>query len=80
MSLGKRSAHLPTSQIRVVVEAECSSCGPIFPTQNEALQTLEAATAHTTSTGHLIILNGTIDAPQLEELEPLPSLLEAVRP
>jgi len=80
MSLEKGSAHLPISQIRIVVEAECSSFGPIFQPQNQALQTLEAATVHTTSTGHLVILNGTIDAPQLEELEPLPPLPDAVRP
>jgi hypothetical protein len=80
MSMERGSAHLAISQVRIIVEAECSSCGPIFQTQNEALQTLEAATAHTTSTGHLVILNGTIDAPQLEELGPIPSFPEAVQP
>jgi hypothetical protein len=80
MSLEKVSALLSISQVRMIVEAECSSCGQIFQTLSEALQTLEAATAHTASTGHLVILNGTIDAPELEEPEPLPYLPQAVRP
>lgn len=80
MSMERGSAPLAISQVRIVVEAECSSCGPIFEAQNEASQILEAATAHTTSTGHLVILNGTIDAPQLEELGPAPPFPEALRP
>jgi len=68
------------SQARIVIEAECSRCGPILPAQDEGLRTLEAATAHTNSTGHLVILNGTIDAPELDELDPLPSCTEGDKP
>jgi len=80
MSMERGSVPLAISHVRMIVEAECSFCGPIFQTQNEAWQTLEAATAHTASTGHVVILNGTIDAPHLEELGPIPSFPAAVQP
>lgn len=50
--------------VRLIIEAECSRCGPIL---NGGLEAIEKATTHTLSTGHIVILNGTVDAPEHEE-------------
>lgn len=49
------------SSIRLVIEAECSCCGPVSGDENAGLENIEAALAHTAQTGHVVILNGTID-------------------
>ena len=49
------------STIRLVIEAECSCCGPVSGDENTGLKNIEAALAHTAQTGHVVILNGTVD-------------------
>jgi len=49
---------------RLVIEAECSTCGSIDIA--EGLLLVQTALAHTVSTGHVVILNGTTDLPDEE--------------
>lgn len=51
--------------VRLIIDAECTRCGPIL---SGGLETIEKATTHTLSTGHIVILNGTVDAPEEAEL------------
>ena len=55
--------------VRIVIEAECNQCGPIVQQDCDAGAILQAATLHTAVTGHVVILNGTVDLPQLEDSE-----------
>ena len=59
------SLAFPVSEdrIRLVLEAECSRCGPIFQAQSEGVARIQAAITHTSATGHVVILNGTVDVP-----------------
>lgn len=50
--------------VRLIIDAECSRCGLIL---SGGLEVVERATTHTVSTGHIVILNGTVDAPEQEE-------------
>jgi hypothetical protein len=61
----------PEGKVRLVLEAECSSCGPIFQRENAGLRGIDAALQHTSATGHIVILNGTIDLPELDLPEPV---------
>lgn len=54
-------------ETRVVIEVECSLCGPVFQIDRNGLDGIEAATAHTSATGHVVILNGTVDLPEQDE-------------
>ena len=56
------------SHVRLVIEAACSCCGPIHNAP-AGLEAIEAASAHTAESGHVVILNGTVDRPELEEAE-----------
>jgi hypothetical protein len=56
------------SNVRLVIEAACSCCGPIHNAP-AGLEAIEAASAHTAESGHVVILNGTVDRPELEEPE-----------
>lgn len=60
-------ASLPESDVRLVVEAECSCCGPIPASTMPGLQSVQAAVRHSAETGHVVILNGTVDRPEFEE-------------
>jgi hypothetical protein len=55
------------SNVRLVIEAACSWCGPIHNAP-AGLEAIEAASAHSAESGH-VILNGTVDRPELEEPE-----------
>ena len=57
------------TDIRIVIEAECSSCGPIERNATAGLDMIHNAARHTAETGHVVILNGTVDRPDLEGLE-----------
>jgi hypothetical protein len=46
--------------VRLIIDAECSRCGLIL---SGGLEAVEQATTHTLCTGHIVILNGTVDAP-----------------
>jgi hypothetical protein len=47
--------------VRLVIEAECSRCGPISVSENIGVEPIDAALMHTAQTGHVVILNGTVD-------------------
>jgi hypothetical protein len=55
--------------VRLVIEAECSRCGPISVGENTGFGHIDAALAHTAQTGHVVILNGTVDRLDLEGRE-----------
>lgn len=55
------SSAIAISEIRVVIEAECSRCGLLSAHENPSLGNIDAALAHTAQTGHVVILNGTVD-------------------
>lgn len=57
------------TDIRIVIEAECSSCGPIAHNTTAGLDIIRNAARHTAQTGHVVILNGTVDRPDLEGRE-----------
>jgi hypothetical protein len=70
------ATHIPSTSlsrsdenVRLVIEAECSRCGPISVGENTGLGRIDAALTHTAQTGHVVILNGTVDHPDLEERE-----------
>lgn len=50
-------------RIRLVLDAECSHCGPIFHEKSEGAARIQAAITHASATGHVVILNGTVDLP-----------------
>lgn len=54
--------------IRLVVEAECTACGPIGRELPAGLEVIRRAMRHTAETGHVVILNGTVDSPEIEGL------------
>lgn len=59
----------PISQhARLVIEAECNRCGPICAAEDDALAIIQWAKAHTVATGHVVILNGTVDSPEREDI------------
>jgi hypothetical protein len=55
-------------QARLVIEAECNRCGPICAAEDDALAIIQWAKAHTVATGHVVILNGTVDSLQREDI------------
>lgn len=55
------SSAIAVSELRVVIEAECSRCGPLSAHETAGLGNIDAALAHTAQTGHVVILNGTVD-------------------
>jgi hypothetical protein len=68
--------HIPSNSlsrsdenIRLVIEAECSRCGPISVGESTGSRDIDAALAHTAQTGHVVILNRTVDRPDLEQRE-----------
>jgi len=70
------ATHIPSTSlsrsdenVRLVIEAECSRCGPISVGENTGFEPIDAALAHTAQTGHVVILNGTVDRLDLEGRE-----------
>jgi hypothetical protein len=61
--------NLADTDIRIVIEDECSSCGPVGRSPTAGLYIIHHAARHTAETGHVVILNGTVDRPDLEERE-----------
>ena len=53
--------------VRLILEAICPVCGPLWNEPNDLMDGLFAvfvAEAHTAETGHVVALNGTTDAPE----------------
>lgn len=54
------------SMPRLIIDATCTTCGSIDTPNNKALLVPEMAMRHTSTTGHVVILNGTVDDPEYE--------------
>jgi hypothetical protein len=50
---------------RLVVEAECPTCGPLAGDHTDGLSVVQFALSHTAKTGHVVILSGTTDIPEV---------------
>ena len=46
---------------RLVIEAECTTCGPICDDTQNGISIVQLALEHSTATEHVVILNGTTD-------------------
>ena len=57
---------------RLVIEAECTTCGRVCDEATDGMSTVQLALTHTAATGHVVILNGTTDLPDADD--PTPSL------
>jgi hypothetical protein len=55
---------------RVVIEAYCPSCERVWGPCEDAFTVLQSARDHAQSTAHVVALNGTIDLPEVESLNP----------
>ena len=51
---------------RLIIDANCATCGPVEPSGSDRTTVPELAVQHTAATGHVVILNGTVDAPDNE--------------
>jgi hypothetical protein len=49
---------------RVIIEATCTTCGPLDG-HEEGAEGINLARAHTEATGHIVVLSGTSDIPEL---------------
>ncbi len=49
--------------VRLVIEGECTTCGPICDDTENGISIVLIALAHSTATKHVVILNGTTDVP-----------------
>lgn len=68
MALGSRCPADDTRQkVRLVIEAECSSCGSVCDREIDGFKAVQAALVHTSVTGHIVILNGTADLPECDD-------------
>jgi hypothetical protein len=52
-------------QPRLVVEAECPTCGPLADDHTDGSSVVRFALSHSAETGHIVILNGTTDIPEV---------------
>lgn len=58
----KFSQYVP----RLIMDANCTTCGPVENSSNNPASIPELAMRHTAATGHVVILNGTVDDPDHE--------------
>jgi hypothetical protein len=65
---GLKAIHRPGpisgAKSRLIIEAQCSTCGPLNDELSEGLSTLRLAMRHSSVLGHVVILNGTTDLPE----------------
>lgn len=54
----------PSAQARLVIDANCTTCGPIDEARIDPFRVPQVAFQHAAKTGHIIILNGTADLPR----------------
>jgi hypothetical protein len=52
-----------THNVRLIVDANCTSCG-LIAERTRASMKQDAAARHIAKTGHVVILSGTVDLPQ----------------
>ena len=48
---------------RLVIEAECTTCGPVSDDTENGISIVLLALEHSIATKHVVILNGTTDVP-----------------
>jgi len=58
-----RPSRISGTKPRLIIEALCSTCGPLHDQLPEGLSTLRLAMQHSSALGHVVILNGTTDLP-----------------
>lgn len=51
---------------RLIIDANCATCGHVEPSGSDPTSVPKLAVQHTAATGHVVILNGTVDAPENE--------------
>ena len=70
---------------RLVLYADCTTCGRLNCEEDNPLSVVDVALDHTDGTGHIVVLNGTTDLPDEEDVRapamsvgepPLPSIEE----
>jgi hypothetical protein len=49
---------------RLVLDAECTTCGPVCDSDANPILVPQLALDHTSHTGHIVVLNGTTDFPE----------------
>jgi hypothetical protein len=71
-SQGKARPFALSKQLvpRVVIEAYCPSCERSWGQCGDTFTVLQSASDHAASTAHVVALNGTIDLPEVESLNP----------
>jgi hypothetical protein len=85
-----KSETLPSSMLvseppRLVLHADCTTCGRLNRDDDASAAVLELALDHTDGAGHVVVLNGTTDIPDEDAVDaagassvesPLPSIEE----
>ena len=62
---------------RFVLHADCTTCGRLNQDEDASSQVVDIALDHTDGTGHIVVLNGTTDLPNEEEVRaPAMSLVD----
>jgi hypothetical protein len=49
---------------RLVLQADCTTCGPVCEVERDARLVSQSALDHVERTGHVVVLNGTADIPE----------------
>jgi hypothetical protein len=79
------SISMTPEKPRLVLHADCTTCGRLNREEDNPLSVVDIALDHTDGTGHIVVLNGTTDIPDEEEVRapaisvsepPLPSIEE----
>jgi hypothetical protein len=65
-SSGYGSASTAIGHPRLILHAECPSCGFVGENAHGA-SAVQLALAHSASTGHVVVLNGTTDLPEMDD-------------
>ena len=66
---------------RLVLHADCTTCGRLNQDDDGSSQVVDIALGHTEGTGHIVVLNGTTDLPDEEEVRaPAMSLIDLPLP
>lgn len=61
-----------SSSPRLVIDADCATCGPIASGVSDGILIIRSALAHSATTKHVVILNGTTDVTEADQLSLLP--------
>ena len=62
---------------RLVLHADCTTCGRLNQHEDASSRVVDIALDHTDGTGHIVVLNGTTDLPDEEEVRaPAMSLVD----